>query len=164
VVRAGLLASRAGQVPRLAFSWSCPTMPPAFPEYPVTGSDVLAYSCAAARDLHPLPIFVCVRQRHANPDVYKERNNEEQTIIGREEEVNRSVSAACLGPQSCTNLAPRAWRRMSGSARTGQCRTRRITPLSMHSSDIYVTRKMRIIAIQSKVFFKQDRVTAMQPV
>jgi hypothetical protein len=140
VVRAGLLASRAGQVPRLAFSWSCPTMPPAFPEYPVTGSDVLAYSCAAARDLHPLPIFVCVRQRHANPDVYKERNNEEQTIIGREEEVNRSVSAACLGPQSCTNLAPRAWRRMSRSARTGQCRTRRTTALSMHSSDIYVTR------------------------
>jgi hypothetical protein len=115
-------------------------MPPAFPEYPVTGSDVLAYSCAAARDLHPLPIFVCVRQRHANPDVYKERNNEAQTIIGREEEVNRSVSAACLGPQSCTNLAPRAWRRMSGSARTGQCRTRRTTALSMHSSDIYVTR------------------------
>ena len=58
---------------------------------------VLAYSCAAARDLHPLPILVCGRQRHANPDVCKERNNEEQTIIGREGEVNRSVSAACLG-------------------------------------------------------------------
>jgi hypothetical protein len=164
VVRAGLLASRAGQVPRLAFSWSCPTMPPAFPEYPVTGSDVLAYSCAAARDLHPLPIFVCVRQRHANPDVYKERNNEEQTIIGREEEVNRSVSAACLGPQSCTNLAPRAWRRMSGSARTGQCRTRRTTAYRCIRPTFTSHEIMRIIAIQSRVFFKQDRVTAVQPV
>src|SRR6202140_3674655 len=34
---------------------------PAFPDFPfqvapVTGCDALAYSCAAARDLHPLPI------------------------------------------------------------------------------------------------------------
>src|SRR6185369_2489103 len=75
---------------------------------------VLAYSCAAARDLHPLPIFVCVRQRHANPDVYKERNNEEQTIIGREGEVNRSVSAACLGRSELhhpghTSIASHDW-------------------------------------------------------
>jgi hypothetical protein len=29
-----------------------------FPEIPVTGCDFLAYSCAAARELHPLP---CLR-------------------------------------------------------------------------------------------------------
>jgi hypothetical protein len=34
---------------------------PAFPGiFPVTGCDFLAYSCAAARELHPLP---CLRHR-----------------------------------------------------------------------------------------------------
>jgi hypothetical protein len=34
---------------------------PAFPEFlPVTGCDFLAYSCAAARELHPLP---CLRHK-----------------------------------------------------------------------------------------------------
>jgi hypothetical protein len=32
-------------------------MQPTFPESPVAGGDMLAYSCAAARDLHPLPIL-----------------------------------------------------------------------------------------------------------
>jgi hypothetical protein len=36
-------------------------LPTAFPGFlPVTGSDFLAYSCAAARELHPLP---CLRHK-----------------------------------------------------------------------------------------------------
>jgi hypothetical protein len=55
MVHAGLLACESGcelapsiQLLQTAFPGSFST--------PVTGCDVLAYSCAAARDLHPLPI------------------------------------------------------------------------------------------------------------
>src|SRR3981081_3865544 len=63
MVRAGLLALTSQDVScRSNELWpSIQLLQPAFPGCPfqvspVTGCDVLAYSCAAARDLHPLPI------------------------------------------------------------------------------------------------------------
>src|ERR1700739_480333 len=68
-VYAGLLALRVRMVEQLSAvrhaddRWSYPTsensLQTAFPgNLPVTGCDFLAYSCAAARELHPLP---CLR-------------------------------------------------------------------------------------------------------
>ena len=68
-------------------------MPPAFPESPVTGSDVLAYSCAAARDLHPLPILARADKDTRIVNVEKELANEEQTIAGGGEEVKSVTSS-----------------------------------------------------------------------
>src|SRR5216684_6381653 len=63
MVQAGLLALRVRMwlSARMSFWPSIRLLQPAFPGLPfqvapVTGCDVLAYSCAAARDLHPLPI------------------------------------------------------------------------------------------------------------
>ena len=74
MIRAGLLALRVGRwCTKDVRAFSIQTKWPAFPESPVTGSEVLAYSCAAARDLHPLPNPCPSGQRHANPNVGKER-------------------------------------------------------------------------------------------
>ncbi len=48
----------------------CPILQAAFPgTFPVTGCDFLAYSCAAARDLHPLPNFRLNERKCANLDL-----------------------------------------------------------------------------------------------
>src|SRR5579864_3285580 len=53
--RDGLLASRV----RMQKNASQPACRPSRDSFPVTGGNVLAYSCAAARDSHPLP---CLRR------------------------------------------------------------------------------------------------------
>src|SRR3981189_3481271 len=51
---------------------------------PVTGCDVLAYSCAAARDLHPLPIGqrVASLQSCANLILRKNKNSSPVNLPG----------------------------------------------------------------------------------
>src|SRR4029077_134707 len=51
---------------------------------PVTGCDVLAYSCAAARDLHPLPISqrVAGLRSCANLILRKSRNSDPVNLAG----------------------------------------------------------------------------------
>ena len=48
---------------------------------------MLAYSCAAARDLHPLPILVRADKDTRIVNVEKEPDYEQQTITGGGEEV-----------------------------------------------------------------------------
>src|SRR6266853_306378 len=51
---------------------------------PVTGCDFLAYSCAAARDLHPLPISqrVAGLRSCANPILRKSKNSSPVNLPG----------------------------------------------------------------------------------
>jgi hypothetical protein len=64
----------------LAISTGVRNLQTAFPgSIPVDGCDVLAYSCAAARELHPLP---CLRLR--GKDAQTEGHFKEQKIVERE--------------------------------------------------------------------------------
>src|SRR5216684_5939152 len=54
--------------------YSRPSQVVVFQTFPVTGCDVLAYSCAAARDLHPLPIAPACRR----PTIMREPNFEKE--------------------------------------------------------------------------------------
>ena len=57
MVHAGLLASRVRMQAFASHPATTTSLPRlSFSDIPVTGCVVLAYSCAAARDLHPLPI------------------------------------------------------------------------------------------------------------
>ena len=67
-VRAGLLALRVRMVSPTAIA----VLPKAVAS--VDGYDVLAYSCAAARDLHPLPFISC-ETRRANQGLKKSKKN-----------------------------------------------------------------------------------------
>ena len=61
---------------------------PAFPGFPVqinpvTDCGVLAYSCAAAREFHPLPVALAFRQPTImrEPDVEKEQNSSPANLL-----------------------------------------------------------------------------------
>ena len=72
-------------------------MPPAFPESPVTGSEC-SLTVARQRGIYTrFPSLSAVDKDTRTLMFAKNGTTEEQTIIGREGEVNRSVSAACLG-------------------------------------------------------------------
>jgi len=56
-----------------------PDLQRAFPEFlPVAGCDFLAYSCAAARDLHPLPCL-CREAKTRKP---KDISKNEKIFVG----------------------------------------------------------------------------------
>src|SRR5208337_4211961 len=80
---------------------------PAFPgcpfqAAPVTGCDFLAYSCAAARDLHPLPIAPACRRPTImrEPNIEKEQKKQPSKSTGQWETKSNAggatgVSRAC---------------------------------------------------------------------
>ncbi len=79
MVRTGLLALRVRMCARSMSMPSIRLLQSAFPGFPfqdvpVTGCGVLAYSCAAARDLHPLPIAPACRW----PTIMREPNVEKE--------------------------------------------------------------------------------------
>ena len=55
----------------------------------MTGCDVLAYSCAAARELHPLPCLRHKAKTRKPKDVSKNGKSGERNLLGRALEVNR---------------------------------------------------------------------------
>ncbi len=53
-----------------------PILQRAFPEFlPVAGCDFLAYSCAAARELHPLPCLCRAAKTRKPKDISKNEKN-----------------------------------------------------------------------------------------
>src|ERR1700674_2979152 len=76
---------------------------------PVTGCDVLAYSCAAARDLHPLPIgrLVGSLRSCANLILRKNKNSSPANLPG-------------TAIQSQTVVEERAPRRIKSGGRAGR--------------------------------------------
>ena len=93
-VCAGLLALRV----RMTFQDIRLRLQPAFPGLiPVTGGDFLAYSCAAARDLHPLPCLHRAAKTREPKDVLKERKNCRRNLIrGQGVEVKLGAEVARL--------------------------------------------------------------------
>src|SRR6202162_381155 len=64
---------------------------PSRDSYPVTGCDFLAYSCAAARELHPLPCLRRKAKTRKPKDISKNRKYSFEKFTGTE----RSKSTAC---------------------------------------------------------------------
>jgi hypothetical protein len=81
-IRTGLLACRVRT--QVAFE-STAGLPR---KIPVTGSDVLAYSCAAARELHPLPNLRLCGRRCANQSFERAEKMCSGNLIGMRREVN----------------------------------------------------------------------------
>ena len=62
--------------------------------FPVAESSFLAYSCAAARDLHPLPNLRRAAKTHVPNELTKSKNNRARNLTPQDEEVKRGAAAA----------------------------------------------------------------------
>ncbi len=80
--RAGLLASRVRMI-------ASGTSRRPSRISPVAEGSVLAYSCAAARDLHPLPCLRPAAKTRVPKVLAKNRNNRAKNLMGERKEVNR---------------------------------------------------------------------------
>ena len=80
-VRAGLLAWRVMILSaQMRLNLNIRRSRPAFPGLlPVTGGNFLAYSCAAARDSHPLPSPLCEEDARTKGMLGKNENNAEKS-------------------------------------------------------------------------------------
>jgi hypothetical protein len=60
-----------------------PVLSAAFPEFPpVAHCDFLAYSCAAARELHPLPCLRFKAKTRKPKDISKSKKTQESNVTG----------------------------------------------------------------------------------
>src|SRR5208283_3036496 len=79
-----------------------PTTPAAFPDsFPVAGGNFLAYSCAAARDLHPLPCLRPAAKTRVPKNISKSNKQCVSNLERHPSEVNRgrirfSSTPACM--------------------------------------------------------------------
>jgi len=78
--------------------------------FPVAEGSVLAYSCAAARDLHPLPCFRRAAKTRV-PKNWKRAERQEMNVMGGEGDVN--VDGLSAKSSSLKNLSPQDHRRTS---------------------------------------------------
>src|SRR5208282_564345 len=106
-VHAGLLALRVRMralAPASGY-YNRPSQAVIFQTFPVTGCVVLAYSCAAARDLHPLPIG-CV----SRPTIMREPNIEKE----QKQQLRKFTGPRDTKSNACARAAPvfsQAWAR-----------------------------------------------------
>ena len=70
------------------------------PGFPVAEGNFLAYSCAAARDLHPLPSLRRAAKTRVPNELTKSKNNRPRNLTPQDEEVNRGAAAALFSETS----------------------------------------------------------------
>src|SRR5579864_2837826 len=66
------------------------------PGFPVAEGNFLAYSCAAARDLHPLPSLHRAAKTRVPNELTKSKKYRARNLILENEEVNRRAAANLL--------------------------------------------------------------------